>query len=179
VCWQGLDGTNSCVSPIKDVPTEMCMGFDTACCTANSGCTSGKGGRCISNLATYLGCGGAVPTGNTCHYDDCAVDADCKSAPAMATVSTCVPSGALGEYNATCVYGGCRTNGDCVLHPGGVCTYGEQATHGMCDRGFVFYCAYPSDPCNGTQDCLSSGLVCAPEDDFQGRHCTQGPPEYP
>jgi hypothetical protein len=151
------------------------------CCSSDAACTGGKDGRCISNRATYLGCGGAVPTGNSCHYDDCSTDSDCKSGPAAATVATCVPPGALGVYTATCVYGGCRIDADCTLHAGGKCTYGEQATHGMCDRGYVLFCAYPNDPCATNMQCQGNpnGIACVPEDNFQGRHCSAPPPAFP
>jgi len=128
-------------------------------------------------------CGGALPAGNTCRYDQCSVDADCTAqAPAGATVATCVPSGAFGLYNSACIYGGCRTDADCTRHPGGQCQYGLAATNGVCNLVDVLFCAYPNDPCqtgtNGTTGCVGD-MICVPDADYQGRQCGKPPPAYP
>ena len=152
------------------------------CCAEDAQCADGAGGRCISRFNTYFGCGGAVPSGNGCNYDACASDADCNSQrPSGATVSACLPAGALGRYTATCIHGGCRTDADCTLHPGGQCRFGEAATHGTCDRRNVFFCAYPTDSCQSNAQCQDSGtfFLCLPEENYQGRHCAPPPPMYP
>jgi hypothetical protein len=126
-------------------------------------------------------CGGAFPAGNACRYDQCQTDTDCRAAaPAGAAVSTCVPSGALGVYNSTCVSGGCRTDSDCTLHGGGRCQYGQAATNGVCSLRNVLFCAYPSDPCgNASSPACPSGMICVPNDNYQGRQCGKAPPAYP
>jgi hypothetical protein len=124
-------------------------------------------------------CGGVAPQGNVCVYDQCATDADCKAGmPAGSTVAMCLPSGALGRSpHAECVYGVCRTNADCTAHANGVCQVGYAAPHGQCVYDDVLFCAYPSDPCPA-QAC-SFPMTCAPNDNLQGRQCSQGWPMYP
>jgi hypothetical protein len=182
VCWQQLDGVEECVHAPAEVPIVSCESVGSLCCSDDAECADGTAGRCISTRATYFGCGGAVPIGNKCNYAECAADADClPSTPQGATLAACVPAGALGLYTAACIYGGCRTDQDCTLHPGGECRFGEAATHGTCDRRRVLFCAYPSDPCGSDSDCQQAGSfqVCVPEESYQGRHCAPAPPMYP
>ena len=142
-------------------------------------CQLGAGGRCVSRR-TNLGCGGAVPVGNECHYDGCTKDSDCGQPSAGATVVTCVPAGALGFFTAACVLGGCRTDADCTQHADGRCLFGLAATHnGMCDLRQVLFCAYPSDPCQGASVGCTQNLICVPNEDYQGQHCGPRPPQYP
>lgn len=180
-CWQRLDGVKECVSPKAAMALDSCSFAQQPCCTKDGDCTNGTAGRCWPNRNVVENfCGGAVPTGNVCRYDLCTTDADCTQKPAGANVATCLPSGALGTYFAKCAYGGCRTNADCTQHPGGVCSYGLGPTNGACSLVDVLFCAYPSDPCgNPGQNCASPGMVCAPNTDYQGRACAQGPPAYP
>jgi hypothetical protein len=179
-CFQGLDGVKKCVKPMPP-PLLACQASDPTCCASDAVCTSGVGGRCLRRPGSP--CGGAVAFGNACGYDECVADADCRTGmPAGATVSACVPSGAFpGIYVATCIYGGCRTDADCTLHAGGKCTYGNAATHnGMCDLRQVFFCAYPSDPCQGTNTgCQTFLFLCLPQENYQGRVCSAPPPAYP
>jgi hypothetical protein len=181
-CWQQLDGSKACVKPRATPPLGSCPNGDPACCTKDGDCSQQSGGRCLPLLQVKENfCGGAVPLGNACRYDQCRADADCKaSAPAGAKVSACVPSGALDTWVATCVHGGCRTDADCVLHAGGRCQYGQAATNGQCVLRNVFFCAYPSDPC-GTLEAkpCSGGQICVPNADYQGRQCGKAPPAYP
>ena len=133
-------------------------------------------------MSTALTCGGAVPAGNSCNYDACSDDSDCDAGkPADTTVAACLPSGALNLYSATCAYGVCRKDSDCTGGPDGRCLYDLAATHnGMCDLRYVLFCAYSSDPCDARYgSCSDTTQVCAPNDDFQGRHCVDGPPRYP
>jgi hypothetical protein len=179
-CWEGLNGFSGCVNPKQPPPPADC--FDaTDCCTSNADCTAGSDGLCIPRATTVLSCGGAYPAGNTCNYDTCAEDEDCYAAkPADSTVATCLPRGALGQYTATCAYGACRTDNDCTQGEGGQCLYGLAATHGGCDLRYVLYCAYANDPCTDRYaSCGDTTKVCAPNDDFQGRHCVAAPPMYP
>ncbi len=179
-CFQGLDGVTRCVKAMPP-PLLDCQSGDPTCCASDAVCTHGLGGRCLRRPGNP--CGGAAPFGNACSYDGCAADADCRTGmPAGATVSACVPSGAFpGIYVATCIYGGCRTDADCTLHPGGQCSYGNAATHnGMCDLRQVFFCAYPSDPCQGANTgCQAFLFLCLPQENYQGRICSAPPPEYP
>jgi len=178
-CWQDLNGSSQCVTVIATEPAE-CFGSDVNCCTADSECTDGEGGRCIPNSETVLSCGGAVPVGNACNCDACSTDADCAAdLPADSTVAACVPPGALGSYTASCVYGVCRTDADCTEESGGQCIYGFAATHGGCDLRLVLSCAYPSDPCQVRYGDCDGAMVCAPEEDLQGQHCVAPPPMYP
>ena len=156
-----------------------CQFGGPTCCTSDATCTQGSAGRCIPT--PFPPCGGAAPIGNICSYSACAADADCLAAtPAGATASVCVPSGAFGLFGAKCIYGGCRTDADCTLHPGGTCQYGNAATHnGMCDLRQVFFCAYPSDPCQGNATGCQIPQICLPEETYQGRHCAPGPPQFP
>jgi hypothetical protein len=183
-CWEALDGGNGCVTPVPTPTLTTCQPGDTTCCLKDADCTQSTNGRCLPLLDVKENfCGGAVPLGNVCRYDQCRGDADCTAqAPAGATVSTCVPSGAFGLYNATCVYGGCRTDADCGLHPGGSCQYGQAATNGVCSLREVLFCAYPSDSCqvvNNTTTGCPSGKICVPKSSYQGRECGAPPPEYP
>jgi hypothetical protein len=175
-CWLGLDGTSTCVSPPADPPRETCQ--ITMCCTMDSECTDGDGGRCVSNIAQYFGCGGAAPFGNSCYYDACSTDDDCPDL-AGASVKVCVPPGALGRVTAACVSGGCRTNADCTTSPGGQCVFGEARTHGTCDRRQVFFCAYPSDPCQDRNTGCAGVQLCLPNESYDGRSCGPPPPMYP
>jgi hypothetical protein len=178
-CWQQLDGVKDCVGPATAPMPSSCQfaGTGTPCCMSDADCTAKTHGRCVPRTS-FPGCGGAIPQGNACVYDECATDADCKAAlPAGATVATCLPSGALGGLTAACAYGACRTHADCTKHPGGACQYGLGPTHGQCVLIDVLFCAYPSDPCPA-QAC-STGMLCVPNDNYQGRQCGPGPPMYP
>jgi hypothetical protein len=166
----------------------MCLaGSTTMCCSKDADCaeTGKTDARCLPLIDVEENfCGGAVPAGNVCRYDQCADDADCKAqTPTGATVATCLPSGAFGRYNTACVYGGCRTDADCTKHPGGQCQYGLAATNGVCNLNDVLFCAYPSDPCqtgaNGTTTGCANGMICVPNADYQGRECGKPPPAYP
>jgi hypothetical protein len=183
-CWQQLDGASACVKPVPTPTLSSCQTGDPTCCLKDTDCTQPNNGRCLPlfNVKENF-CGGAVPFGNVCRYDQCRADTDCKAqAPAGATVSTCVPSGAFGLFNATCVHGACRTDADCGLHPGGRCQYGLAATNGVCSLRNVLYCAYPSDPCqvgsNGSTGC-TQGKICVPTSSYQGRECGAPPPAFP
>ena len=179
VCFLGLDGVKRCATPPPDPTPRSCEFAPVGCCLQNSECTQGTAGRCIPNPGNP--CGGAAPVGNICSYDGCTTDASCTAGmPAGATVSVCVPAGAFNFLNARCIYGGCRTDADCTQSAGGKCLYGNAATHGtMCDLRQVFYCAYPSDPCQGRNDGCTGLLICLPEENYQGRRCAMGPPMYP
>ena len=183
-CWQQLDGAKACIKPVPTPTLSGCLGTDPTCCLNAGACTQSTTGRCLPlwNVKENY-CGGAIPLGNVCRYDQCQTDADCNAqAPAGATVSTCVPSGAFGLFNATCVYGGCRTDADCGLSPGGTCQYGLAATNGVCSLRNVLFCAYPSDACqvanNATTGC-PQGKICVPKSSYQGRECGAPPPAYP
>ena len=94
VCFQGLDGVRRCATSPADPPLRSCEFAPAGCCLQNSQCTQGTAGRCIPNAGSP--CGGAAPIGNVCSYDTCTTDASCTAAmPAGATVSVCVPAGAL------------------------------------------------------------------------------------
>ena len=54
---------------------------------------------------------------------------------------------------------------------------GPAAPFGQCTFKKVLFCAYPSDPCPA-QACVSP-MKCYPNDNGQGRSCSQGPPMYP
>jgi len=178
-CWQDLNGESQCASDMPDEPAE-CFSSDMNCCTADSECTDGAGGRCIPNRDTVLSCGGAIPSGNSCNYDACTADADCEAdLPADSTVAACVPPGALANHTNACVYGVCRTDADCTKEAGGQCIYGFAATHNGCDLRLVLSCAYPSDPCQMRYGDCDGAMVCAPEEDLQGQHCVNPPPMYP
>jgi hypothetical protein len=176
VCWQQLDGVQACFALTPPPALQSCQFGGTPCCMADADCTDKPHGRCVPR--NYIaGCGGAIPVGNTCLYDQCATDADCKAAmPAAATIATCLPA-IQGRVTKNCVYGACRTHADCTKHPGGVCTYGLGPTHGQCSLVDEFFCAYPSDPCPATA--CPSLMQCVPNDDYQGRQCGPGPPMYP
>jgi hypothetical protein len=181
-CWLQLDGSKACVSPRTSPGLMTCQTGDSGCCSKDGDCTQGSHGRCLPLIDVKENfCGGAVPIGNVCRYDQCATDADCKAGmPAGTTVATCLPSGALNTLDATCAYGVCRTDADCTLHPGGNCQYGQAATHGVCSLRNVLFCAYPSDPCgNASSQPCGSPMICVPNDNLQGRVCGQGPPQYP
>jgi hypothetical protein len=185
------------VQPVATPQLDACFdGGPFPCCPNDAACaqTGKTNARCLPNVDVEVNfCGGAVPFGNVCRYDECGVDSDCVSQkPAGATVATCLPPGALEDdfnsnrdsrYNATCAYGVCRTDADCTLHPGGQCTYGLAATGGKCSLVDVLFCAYPSDPCQGngfTQTACEGGPGwCVPNADGQGRECGEGPPAYP
>jgi hypothetical protein len=183
-CWEALDGAKGCVTPVATPMLTTCQTGDTTCCLKDADCTQSMNGRCLPLLDVKENfCGGAIPLGNACRYDQCRADADCAAqAPAGATVSACVPSGAFGLYNATCIYGGCRADADCSLHAGGSCQYGQAATNGVCSLRNVFFCAYPSDSCqvanNATTGC-PAGKICVPKSNYQGRECGAPPPAYP
>jgi hypothetical protein len=184
-CWLQLDGARACVAPRATPTLSSCQGGSTtACCTMDADCTAMAKGRCLPlfNVAENF-CGGAFPQGNVCRYDKCASDADCVGGkPAGATIATCLPSGALNTYFATCAYGICRTNADCTKHPGGKCTYGQAPTNGVCSLHNELFCAYPTDPCgvgSATPTSCMGGQICVPADDGQGRLCGKGPPQYP
>ena len=119
VCWVQLDGSQTCVKPRPAPALDMCQATDTTCCTQDASCTMGTAGRCLPKRSVAENfCGGAIPFGNVCKYDQCRSDTDCKAmAPAGTTVSACVPSGALNTFDATCVHGVCRTDAD--TGPGG------------------------------------------------------------
>jgi hypothetical protein len=183
-CWEALDGATACVNPVPTPTLTTCQTGGTTCCLKDADCTQSTNGRCLPLLDVEENfCGGAIPLGNVCRYDQCRTDADCTAeAPAGATVSSCVPSGAFGLYNATCIYGGCRTNADCGLHPGGSCQYGQAATNGVCSLRNVLFCAYPSDSCQVTNNATTgcpAGKICVPKSSYQGRECGAPPPEYP
>ncbi len=169
------------MTPVPTPTLSSCQYVQTPCCLADGDCTGGAGGRCLPLIDVEQNfCGGAYPQGNSCLYDQCATDQDCKAnTPAGASVATCLPSGALGVFSATCAYGVCRTDADCTKHPGGSCQYGLAATNGVCSLVDVLFCAYPSDPCGTAGHDCASPLVCVPNSDYQGRQCGQGPPEYP
>jgi hypothetical protein len=176
VCWQQLDGVRACFAHTAAPMLQSCQFAGTTCCMADADCTEKAHGRCVPKNS-IPNCGGAVPVGNTCLYDQCATDADCKAGmPAGATVATCLPA-IQGRQTTVCAYGACRTHADCTKHPGGACTYGLGPTHGQCSLVDVLFCAYPSDPCPA-QACTFP-MVCVPNDNYQGRQCGQGPPMYP
>jgi hypothetical protein len=161
----------------------MCLtGGTTMCCSKDADCaeTGKTDARCLPLVDVEQNfCGGAVPAGNVCRYDQCADDADCKAqTPIGATVATCLPSGIFDHYNTACAYGVCRTDADCTKHPGGSCEYGLAATNGVCSLNDVLFCAYPSDPCQTTTGC-DNGMICVPNADYQGRECGKPPPAYP
>jgi hypothetical protein len=175
-CWLNLNGVRACVTAPANVRRTECMASDSSCCTADTQCTQGAGGRCTARPGHP--CGGATGFGNACVYDTCTSDMDCRTLGG--SVAVCVPPGALSMITAGCVSGACRTNADCKLHPGGQCTYGPAATHnGMCDVRSVFFCAYPSDPCQGLNTGCQSPLLCLPNENFDGRSCNAPPPMYP
>jgi hypothetical protein len=177
VCWEQLDGIKTCATPPAALTLSSCQNGPTPCCASDADCTAGKNGRCWPRTS-LPGCGGAIPLGNACSYDACATDADCKAGmPAGATAAVCVPAGAFGRTYAACAYGVCRTSADCTVHPGGVCQYGLAAPHGQCVFKDVLFCAYPSDPCPALA--CATPLECFPNDDDQGRQCSQGLPRYP
>jgi hypothetical protein len=181
-CWQRRDGVKDCVEPTPAPTLASCEFTSTPCCTKDGDCTDKASGRCLPLRTVQENfCGGAVPQGNVCRYDLCASDADCKAqTPTGATVATCLPSGALGNFFAKCAYGGCRTDADCTKNPGGRCAYGLAASNGVCSLVNVLFCAYPSDPCGeASAPACSAGMVCVPNDDYQGRKCGKAPPMYP
>ena len=176
VCWQQLDGARACF-PLTMPPTlQSCQFGGTPCCMADADCTDKPHGRCVPR--NYIsGCGGAIPVGNTCLYDECATDTDCKATmPAGATVAICLPA-IQGRVTKICTYGICRTHADCKKHPGGLCVYGLGPSHGKCALVDELFCAYPSDPCPATA--CPSPMQCVPNDDYQGQQCGPGPPQYP
>jgi hypothetical protein len=179
-CWLGLDGAKTCVKPRAAPTLGSCQGSATACCTQDGDCTQGSGGRCLPRIDVVQNfCGGAFPFGNACLYDQCKTDADCQAA-AGAPITTCLPSGALDTFSATCTSGGCRTDADCTLHAGGRCLYDQAATNGVCALRNVLYCAYPTDPCGAANaPTCPSGMICVPNDNYQGRQCGKPPPMYP
>jgi hypothetical protein len=92
-------------------------------------------GRCLPRTS-LPGCGGAIPEGNVCVYDQCATDADCKAAmPAGAAIATCPPSGALGRVEANLRVRGLPHERRLTKNPGGVCLYDLGPTHGQCVLG--------------------------------------------
>lgn len=112
-------------------------------CTKDEGCTAGRNGRCY---------GGLRP--NSCSYDECATDADCKAA-----VCDCRNVGVIGQPNK-CFLGTCRTDADCPSNycsPSGTnvtagCTGAELGSYG-------YFCHAPSDECVDDEDC-TSGTRC-------------------
>ena len=189
-CWRGLDGAKSCVEPAPAPTLNSCQAADTTCCRSDSDCAQPTNGRCLpSPDAEERACGAAVPLGNVCRDDQCGTDADCLARePGVAPLAACLPSGAFGLFSATCAYGICRTDADCVLHAGGKCQYGWAATGGFCSFHYgsilpgVLFCAYPSDPCqvahNASTEC-PPGKICVPSGGGQGQECGLPPPVYP
>jgi hypothetical protein len=183
-CFLQLDGSKACVEPRATPTLSSCQFAPQGCCAKDADCAQAgsTNGRCLPLIDVKENfCGGAVPTGNACRYDQCRADADCKAtAPAGVAVSACVPSGAFNVFNATCLSGACRTHADCTLHAGGKCQVGQAPTHGVCALRNVFFCAYPSDSCgNSDSPACAPGSLCVPNDNLQGRVCGQGPPQYP
>jgi hypothetical protein len=183
VCWQGLDGSKSCITPTATPTLMSCQNAPTPCCTKNGDCTDSPNGRCLPlwNVKENY-CGGAIPQGNVCRYDQCKADVDCKaSATGGLPVSACIPSGAFGLFTNTCVRGVCRVDADCALHPGGRCVYGLAPTNGTCSLLDVLSCAYANDPCGDGKACPAdaAGPLCVPKPNLQGRECGLPPPQFP
>ena len=182
-CWLQLNGARACIKTPPNPTLRSCPQGDPACCQSNAACAPPvdggpfDNGRCLPRTSP---CGGAAPTGNTCHFDECRVDDDCKARmPAGATVAICAPAGALGHDNAGCVYGGCRTDGDCTKFAGGHCSYALADTGGACVVRDVLFCAYPNDPCSMGGSGCTFPMICVPNDDYQGRRCGKGLPMFP
>jgi hypothetical protein len=183
VCWQGLDGSKACVTPAATPLLMGCQNAPTPCCSKDGDCTQSGKGRCLPLYRVKDNyCGGAIPLGNVCRYDQCKTDVDCRaSQPVALPLSACVPSGAFGLYTNTCVRGVCRVDADCAQHPGGRCLYGLAPTNGVCSLLNVFSCAYATDACGDGKTCPAdaAGPVCVPKADLQGRECGLPPPMFP
>jgi hypothetical protein len=104
---------------------------DGATCAKDDDCTAGRNGRC-------MGVGTRVRS-ETCTYDACLVDADCK------TGGPCECS-ALGN---TCLAGNCRTDADCG--DDGSC--GQARDAGCGAQTSSYYCRTPDDTCLEDSDC--------------------------
>jgi hypothetical protein len=191
-CWLHLDGHRACVQAASVSQLEACFNDATPCCLHDADCaqTGKTTPRCLPHRDVAQDfCGGAQPVGNVCSYDQCSVDFDCNSGkPAGAMVATCLPAGALVDrfnsdraslYNAVCGYGVCRTDADCTLHPGGQCQFGLVNPNGMCSLSDVLYCAYPSDPCQTSDNFMGNACYCVPTANDQGQQCGKAPPMYP
>jgi hypothetical protein len=182
-CWLQLNGAKTCIKRPASPTLRMCPQGEPTCCTGDGDCTLAADGgqtdkgRCLPRTSP---CGGAVPIGNICQFDECRTDADCTAKmPAGATVAICAPAGALNHDSAGCVYGGCRTDADCTRSPGGRCSYALADTGGACVVRNVLFCAYPNDPCTMTGGCSPPAMICVPSADYQGRRCGKGLPMYP
>ena len=106
-------------------------------CKADGDCTAGRNGRCYGGLGP-----------NTCSYDECATDADCKAA-----VCDCRNVGVIGQPDK-CILGNCRTDGDCkgqYCSPSGTtvgagCMGAELGSYG-------YFCHTATDECVDDSDC--------------------------
>jgi hypothetical protein len=115
-------------------------------CQSDSECTAHANGRCES----------VHDSPNACTYDECTRDEDCKGDPLASKDArgVCLCGGYWGldsqwvrdgAYFNRCVYGGCRTDGDCPN--GASCSPGSR-----CDfKGY--FCHGDGDECRSDADC--------------------------
>jgi hypothetical protein len=104
-------------------------------CKKDDDCTAGKNGRCQL--------GGSRDPINSCTYDACFSDADCKTGGPC----ECSSSG-----NA-CLAGNCRTDADCGAN--GSCGQSiARACFGNTDE--AYYCRTPEDTCASYDDCKNN-----------------------
>jgi hypothetical protein len=88
---------------------------------------------------------------NTCRYDGCEVNGDCREGQA------CVPAG-FAETTRACIRAHCNTDAECDARPGGQC---NVLISGPTCGDRVFFCTYDGDACRGQRDCRGRGLCVA------------------
>jgi hypothetical protein len=116
-------------------------------CHADSECTMGTNGRCVSTIAQP----------SFCSYDACSADADCGAV----TVCECLDP-ANFEAN-TCVHGNCRVDADCGA--GGFCSPSAVTTSTSCLSDIAagsigYFCHQAADTCTDDADCAGSDSIC-------------------
>jgi len=110
-------------------------------CKKDDDCTAGTNGRCWTN--------GPRVQRNSCTYDACFHDADCKGGPCECR----------SDSGNVCLQGNCKTDADCGA--GGSCGRSNSMTCGGGEP--AYYCRTQDDTCSDYNDCGKGQCVYLPE----------------
>lgn len=120
----------ACATPRPPGNANAALGGD---CKVDADCTKGANGRCTA-------LSGRVQR-NACTYDECATDADCKSAPCE-----------CNENGNFCAPGTCKLDSECGA--GNYCL----GNRGECGGAKVYHCTSDADTCTpDAGDCGKDG----------------------
>jgi hypothetical protein len=156
-CPPQRDSGSPCADGSVPDPTDFA-------CTADSNCTMGANGRCLSAPAIVPPSSASAGSGpvmlyceTMCSYDQCFSDSDCAVAVLLAESShvpcACRYPSIYGAPNLCLTLSNCAVDSDCgregFCSPSSVSSIGEPA--------FGYFCHTPSDLCIDDTDCNLGG----------------------